>query len=409
MVVGSNGAEAIPLPVPALQVDNIYEALGIVTSSTSRNPVALVLLRPESLPLNAARAADAIRQIDPSVRIALVGPSTNGDVDASVFDAVLQTPIDTDRIDLLLDGEPEPPSPRPATPPSKARKESPPVDDRDLGDVDLVGVLLNGEETLRDVAVRLIVQQTGWSDVTFAEPGDDTHEGAGAEVTHEEHHFGRLRTKSARAAELAPWADWLARWLALDRSYREHRLMAFQDDLTGAWNRRFFYKFLTETLERARELRRQITVMVFDIDNFKQYNDQFGHEAGDVVLIETVKLLNSVIRKGDRVCRIGGDEFAVIFADLEAPREVGSTHPATPERIAARFQDQICDMQFPKLGRDAPGSLSISAGLATFPWDGPEPDELLRCADRRALQSKRKGKNAITLGPAAGPSPDYPH
>ena len=139
--------------------------------------------------------------------------------------------------------------------------------------------------------------------------------------------------------------------------------------------------------------------MVFDIDNFKQYNDAFGHDAGDVVLVETVRLLNSVIRRGDRVCRIGGDEFAVIFADLEGPREPGSSHPATPELIAARFQEQIHRMRFPKLGEEAPGPLSISAGLATYPWDGTTPDELLRCADHRALASKRKGKNAITLGP----------
>ena len=177
--------------------------------------------------------------------------------------------------------------------------------------------------------------------------------------------------------------------------------MAFQDTLTGAWNRRFFDAFLRDSVAKAAQRRRPVTVMVFDIDDFKRYNDEFSHEAGDEILRETVRLLNSVIRKGDRVCRIGGDEFAVIFADPEAPRAPGSTHPETVEQIARRFQDQVCRTKFPKLGLEAPGTLSISGGLATYPWDGTDPDQLRRHADQLALESKRKGKNVITFGPGA--------
>jgi diguanylate cyclase (GGDEF)-like protein len=126
-----------------------------------------------------------------------------------------------------------------------------------------------------------------------------------------------------------------------------------------------------------------------------------------VILTETVRLLQSEIRDCDRVCRIGGDEFAVIFADLEGPREVGSTHPATVENIARRFQLQICEMKFPKLGIDAPGTLSISGGLASFPWDSTDARGLLHHADQLSLMSKRKGKNALTFGPGAeGVCPD---
>jgi diguanylate cyclase (GGDEF)-like protein len=175
-------------------------------------------------------------------------------------------------------------------------------------------------------------------------------------------------------------------------------LKAHQDDLTGAWNRRYFEAFLAHSINDAGKVRRPVTVMVFDLDNFKSYNDDFGHEAGDEILRETVKLLNSVIRQGDRVCRIGGDEFAVIFADLEA-RTPGSSHPESVDVIAKRFQDQICKMRFPKLGEQAKGMISISAGLATFPWDGHDPQTLLRKADQLSLESKKRGKNAITLGP----------
>jgi diguanylate cyclase (GGDEF)-like protein len=174
-----------------------------------------------------------------------------------------------------------------------------------------------------------------------------------------------------------------------------------QDELTAAGNRRYFESFLHESIQRAAPLRRPVTVMVFDIDDFKTFNDQFGHEAGDEILRESVRLMQSVIRRGDRVCRIGGDEFAVIFADDEAPRAPGSRHPESIETIAKRFQDQICKMKFPKLGADAPGTLTVSAGLATYPWDGGDPQSLLRRADQLAMQSKRNGKNLITLGRGA--------
>ncbi len=220
--------------------------------------------------------------------------------------------------------------------------------------------------------------------------------------------YGMLSSRFTEARKLGPWAEWLARWMALDHEYRRYRTMAYRDELTGAWNRRFYSTFMKKILRKAARARRAVTVLVFDLDDFKRYNDDFGHDAGDEVLCETVRLLESVIRTGDRVCRIGGDEFAVIFADLQGPREPGSNPPETVGAIATRFQDQVCEMRFPKLGLDAPGNLSISGGLATFPWDGHDPADLLRHADQLALQSKRQGKNAITFGPGASGSSRQP-
>ena len=110
----------------------------------------------------------------------------------------------------------------------------------------------------------------------------------------------------------------------------------------------------------------------------------------------------SVIRRGDHVFRVGGDEFVVIFApDPAGPRSACSSPPESIEQIASRFQHQVGSLQLPQIGLNAPGTLSISAGMVSYPWDGQDSEELLRKADQLALESKRSGKNVITFGPAA--------
>lgn len=306
---------------------------------------------------------------------------------------------------VTVEAPPPPPAPPGIAPPRReADAPAHPVDktaaltSEPIGDTDLIQEIMFGPDALVSQALALIRQQTGWRDVRVVAQSADEH---AAPIAFAGDSFGSLMAPEADERSLSAWAHWLARWLALDRSYREYRQLTYRDDLTGAWNRRFFDAFLSQCIQKASARRRPITVMVFDLDHFKRFNDEFGHEAGDEILRETVRLLDSVIRKGDRVCRIGGDEFAVVFADLEGPRAEGSQHPDTVEAIAHRFQDQICKLKFPKLGTDAPGTLSISAGLATYPWDGATSRDLLRKADELAMQSKRRGKNVITFGPGA--------
>lgn len=204
-----------------------------------------------------------------------------------------------------------------------------------------------------------------------------------------------------REVDLAPHARWLAGWIRLRDQQAQLREAAFTDPLTGAWNRRYFDRFLPHALDRAKPSRASVTILLFDIDDFKRYNDEYGHEAGDEILVEVVRLMRTVTRPGDRICRIGGDEFAVVFDDPAGPRTEGSKHPASVSVIAQRFQKEILGHRFPKLLDCAPGTLTISGGLATFPWDGTSARELLAIADERAMESKRQGKNAITIGPGA--------
>jgi diguanylate cyclase (GGDEF)-like protein len=197
-------------------------------------------------------------------------------------------------------------------------------------------------------------------------------------------------------------AAWMSAWIAMRDQHLQYKSEAFTDALTGAWNRRYFTRFLASCIDRARERRGDVTLLLFDIDNFKAFNDAFGHREGDEILIQTVRLLNSVIRPTDRVCRLGGDELAVVFDDPAGPRDPRSSHPSSIFEIARRFQRQVLEAGFASLAGNAPGRLTVSGGLATFPWDGPDAQSLLERADERLLESKRFGKNAICFGPRAG-------
>ncbi|MEM0983346.1 MAG: diguanylate cyclase [Planctomycetota bacterium] len=218
-----------------------------------------------------------------------------------------------------------------------------------------------------------------------------------------ERDFDNREESAVLRVRLEAEADRVAPYLAISRRQRGLKRAAYRDPLTGAYNRRYFQRFLSTSIDQARERRIPLTLLVFDVDHFKQYNDTYGHAAGDEILVESVRALKSVIRPSDRVCRIGGDEFAVIFFEPEGPRRSGSQPPDDVQVLARRVQDQICQRRFPKLGEQAHGSLTISGGIATYPWDGRDWRELLDRADELAMKSKHQGKNAITIGPGAVP------
>ena len=418
------------LSTAAIGVSSMFEALGEVTTAHATKPISTVVISLSALPNGIAYAPEAFRRVDPALKIVVIAQSKGQlrelNINVKDFDAVLIEPVTSDDLQRALSDEIQPFD----DPPRESKKQVEPVvteqepseltnadlltaigekqkgtqtqatTTESLGDIDLVEAIQSESCGVLETALALMRQQTKWDDVRL----DDSCAGDGsasAEVEHNDESFGWLCSKKADAQALTPWADWLARWLSLDKRYRDFRLQSLRDDLTGAWNRRFFDRFMEDILTEASTKRCAISLMVFDIDNFKQYNDQYGHAAGDEILRETVRLLKSMIRSGDRVCRLGGDEFAVIFADLAGPREAGSTPPDTVEKIANRFQQQICKMNYPKLGIDAPGTLSISGGLATYPWDGSTVAVLLEHADKLALLSKKKGKNVLTFGPGA--------
>lgn len=201
--------------------------------------------------------------------------------------------------------------------------------------------------------------------------------------------------------------------LLQDRHNRLQKL-AITDQLTGVYNRRYFEHFLTRIIEKARVLRFPVTLLLFDIDNFKKYNDTYGHGVGDQILKETAALMRRCCREHDLVARIGGDEFAVVFWEKEGPRlpkdgkpVMPAKPPQTPRQIFERFRRLMSSQEFPGLGPTGKGVLTISGGLASYPWDGRQVEELIHAADKAlVLGAKQGGKDRIFLVGEDGHIPD---
>ena len=186
--------------------------------------------------------------------------------------------------------------------------------------------------------------------------------------------------------------------------------LVMEDELTGVRNRRFVREFLRQITARASQESLQVTLLIFDIDNFKQYNDLYGHLVGDNILRQAAVLMQKCCRKQDVVGRIGGDEFAVVFWNLPAGkavvldtttkaerRRIESEHPTQVINICERFRRELNKTDLPALGAEGKGILAISGGLAAFPRDGSTVEELFAQADRALLEAKRSGKNRVYL------------
>jgi diguanylate cyclase (GGDEF)-like protein len=188
--------------------------------------------------------------------------------------------------------------------------------------------------------------------------------------------------------------------------------LATEDDLTGLKNRRYIWEFSRQIIEYAKKENGRVTLLVFDVDDLKKYNDTYGHQAGDEILKQAAMLMRRCCRGHDVVGRVGGDEFAVIFWDdpqqqrtaasakSEERRSANADHPAEAITIAKRFVKELSTSGlsiFDGLGPEGKGVLTISGGLASFPRDGQTIEELFQQADKALLEAKRSGKNRIYL------------
>lgn len=186
--------------------------------------------------------------------------------------------------------------------------------------------------------------------------------------------------------------------------------LATEDDLTGLKNRRYVWEFSRQIIERAAAENGRVTLLLFDIDNFKHYNDLYGHHAGDEILKQAAALIKRCCRAHDVVARIGGDEFAVVFwADPRRDsarargterRSASADHPRQAIFIARRLVRELEAAELSAcgdLGPEGKGVLTISGGLASYPRDGATIQQLFEQADKALLEAKRSGKNRIYL------------
>ena len=157
--------------------------------------------------------------------------------------------------------------------------------------------------------------------------------------------------------------------------------LAHHDPLTGLANRSLLMAQLEQALERARRTETTVAVLYFDLDKFKEVNDTFGHDAGDQLLLVVAARLRSVVRGGETVARIGGDEFVVVVEDISAPRQ--STK--VMRRLSAKLQESTNI-----LGTDIHPEASV--GMAIFPQDGETAEELLKAADFKMYLAKHDAR-----------------
>ena len=157
------------------------------------------------------------------------------------------------------------------------------------------------------------------------------------------------------------------------------------DDLTGIWNKRSFRRYLPQEIERARIYGLPLSLLMFDIDDFKDVNDNYGHTAGDVVLSELCAAVRETLRPPDWFARFGGDEFAVILPHTDF---AGACAVADRILIKVRALEIIT-------GEDEVIRCSISIGVAVFE-DADDSATFIRRADERLYASKRHGKNRYT-------------
>ena len=232
-------------------------------------------------------------------------------------------------------------------------------------------------------------------------------------------HLTMPNTEDEAAARhtLAHLAASLGKLAVLQERHNQLQKLAITDELTGLYNARYFRHFLSLIIDRARRMRFPVTLLLFDIDDFKKYNDQFGHNIGDEILRQAATLMRRCTRQHDLVARIGGDEFAVVFWDKEGPRQprdprpgVSSRLPQEPLQIFERFRGLISSEEFPLLGQTGKGVLTVSAGLAVFPYEASNADDLVNEADRALMQgAKRNGKNSIYIVGTDDPTGEHEH
>jgi diguanylate cyclase (GGDEF)-like protein len=187
-------------------------------------------------------------------------------------------------------------------------------------------------------------------------------------------------------------AEQIAKVIEKTLLFKQTKEMSVTDELTGIYNRRYFNQRFEREVVRAKRYKRPITLMMIDIDFFKNYNDINGHILGDEVLRKVASLLESNIRKADILARFGGEEFVLLLPEIDKEHAFS---------VAEKLRKAIQDAPFPEEHRQPNRSLTISIGMATLLDDTYSSAELIDFADKALYKAKQMGRNRV-IGYYAG-------
>ncbi len=162
--------------------------------------------------------------------------------------------------------------------------------------------------------------------------------------------------------------------------YEEIRNLSITDELTSLYNRRYLMSQLKREIERARRYSHDLSLLMIDIDNFKQYNDTYGHRRGDELLKVFAMLLKNSVRKPDFVARYGGDEFVIVMTEADKNNAL---------KLGNRLGADVKTYIFPDTTAQTAGKVNISFGAATFPRESQDVNGLITMADDRLYMMKK--------------------
>jgi len=174
---------------------------------------------------------------------------------------------------------------------------------------------------------------------------------------------------------------------ARKRAEEKFLYLSVHDPLTGLYNRRVFEQRINEEMERAKRYQRELSIFMLDIDYFKQINDTYGHQNGDITLCHIAELLNQSIRKSDYVARYGGEEFIIVLPDTSLTK----SHELA-ERLCHKIAKKTITL---KDGKEI--SITATLGVAAFPLHGQSWHELVHASDNAMYAAKEAGRNQVKI------------
>jgi diguanylate cyclase (GGDEF)-like protein len=170
------------------------------------------------------------------------------------------------------------------------------------------------------------------------------------------------------------------------RLHNKTKLMAITDFLTGLYNHRYFQQILTQELGRSSRYEKILSLIILDIDDFKSFNDRFGHAVGDKILMTIGEIINRSLRKVDYAFRYGGEEFVILLPETPLENAI-----LTVERLRERIANEA-SASVP----EASGSrVTVSAGVACYPENGSSREDLFSLMDSYLYKAKSMGKNRV--------------